>query len=74
MTELRYDIFRTEMEWCGVLASPLGLRRLALRPTPREAFEELGAEAAQAEQDPVGVEVIRHKLESYFRGEGGGLG
>ena len=73
MTELRYDIFRTEMGWCGILASPVGVRRLALRGTPKEAFEELGAEVAQAEQDPAGVGAIRHKLESYFRGDGGAL-
>lgn len=73
MTELRYDIFRTEMGWCGILASALGLRRLALRATPQEAFEELGPEEAQAEQDPTGVEVIRRKLESYLGGEGGAL-
>ena len=69
MSQLSYDVFLTELGWIGALASPRGLRRLALKPAPQEALDELGPEVAQAEHAPAALESIRHHLEAHFHGE-----
>ena len=66
---LRYDVFSTELGWVGALASPQGLRRLTLRPSPNEALEEMGPEAAQAEHDPSFLSDIRLQIDDYFAGD-----
>lgn len=73
MSDLCYDVFPTRLGWVGALASEHGLRRLTLRPEPQEALEDLGPEVSQARQDPVSVADVRHRVESYFRGEGESL-
>ena len=73
MSQLNYDIFVTESGWAGALASPRGLRRLALRRTPQEALDGLGPEVVRARHDPPALAGIRLGLEAYCRGEGTSL-
>ena len=73
MGELVYDLFPTQLGWIGALASPRGLRKLALRPSPQEVLDELGPEVAQARHDPPALDGIRHQIELYFQGQTGTL-
>ncbi len=71
MIRLCYDLFPTEMGWVAALASDRGLRRLALKPLPQEAMDELGSAASGAGRDPDALEDVRLRLEAHFRGEDG---
>ncbi|MCE2405435.1 MAG: methylated-DNA--[protein]-cysteine S-methyltransferase [Dehalococcoidia bacterium] len=71
MTRLRYDLFPTEMGWVAALSTDSGLRRLALKPLPQEAMDELGSAASGASLDPDALEDVRLRLEAHFRGEDG---
>ena len=69
MSQLYYDIFLTDLGWVGTLATPNGLRRLSLKPSPQEALDDLGPTVARATQDPTALEGVRHRIEAYSRGE-----
>ena len=49
--------------------SDRGLCRMALRPTPGEASDELGPQGTQAQHDPDALKAIRHDVEAYLKGE-----
>jgi len=70
MQALKYDIFETPLGWVGVLASPAGVRRCALKPTPDRAFVELYPEVETARQDEAALAPVRERLLAYMRGEG----
>ena len=69
MTELCYDVFPSKAGWIGALASPRGLRRLTLGPTPQDALEGLGSQAARASHDPSALESIRRDVDAYLGGD-----
>ena len=69
MSQLRCDVFPTEVGWAGALASQRGLRGLTLRPTPEEALDDLLLEVTEARHDPAAMEPIRHRIAAYLRGE-----
>ncbi len=69
MSDRRYDIFPVGNEWAGALVSGHGLRRLAFRPSPQEALEELGPDAVNAAQEPEALEDIHRRVQAYFQGE-----
>ena len=69
MSELCYDVFPSKAGWIGALASPRGLRRLTLGPTPQEALEGLGSQAARASHDPSALESIRRDVDAYLGGD-----
>ena len=73
MKPLCYDLFPTGLGWAGALMSPGGLRKLALRPSPQEALDELGPEIGRARHNPHALEEIRACLEAYVGGERGCL-
>jgi O-6-methylguanine DNA methyltransferase len=73
MAQLWYDIFSTEVGWIGALATPKGLRRLTLKPSPQEALESLGPDTARASQEPAALSDIRRRIEEYLRDEGNSL-
>lgn len=64
-----FDVFPTELGWVAALASPLGLRRLALKPSPLEALAGLGPQVDDAEQDPTSMEGIRNRFRAYIPGQ-----
>ena len=74
MSDLSYDLFPTALGWIAALASPRGLRRLAINTSPERALDELGpADLAQASHAPLALETIRSQIEAYCRGEEGAL-
>lgn len=70
MARLYYDIFHTVLGWVGMLASPRGVRRCTLRPTPDQAMAELGPEVEEAQEDEGFLAPVREKLLAYLRGDG----
>ncbi len=65
-----YDIFETPLGWMGLLASDIGLRRSTLpQATPDECYLELGAEVADATNEPERFAELRDRLRRYFDGE-----
>jgi O-6-methylguanine DNA methyltransferase len=70
MEAFKYDIFETPSGWVGVLASPAGVRRCALKPTPDQAFAELYPEVETARQDEAALAPVRERLLAYMCGEG----
>ena len=69
MSKYRYYLFESPMGWVGLLGSDNGLRQLALKPTPQEALEELGAALERAVHDPSPFAEAQSCLERFFRGE-----
>ena len=73
MSKYRYHLFESPMGWVGLLGGDNGLRQLALKPTPQEALEELGAALERAVHDPSLFAEAQSCLERFFRGEGNAL-
>jgi len=66
--DLSYDLFRTPWGWIGAVASPRGLRSLALpRPTRAAAAEGIALPRGVA---PTPWTELRSGLLAYLRGEG----
>ena len=66
---LRYDLFPTDQGWVAVVASPLGVRRLAFRSSPEEAIEELELYIQDATQDASALANVRQRLQTYLGSE-----
>ena len=69
MEQLKYDVFDTFVGWMAVLASPKGLRKCALKPTPDQAMAELYPEIEVARQDEDALASVRQVIQAYLRGE-----
>ena len=69
MSKYRYHLFESPMGWVGLLGSDNGLSQLALKPTPQEALEKLGAVLERAVHDPSVFTETQSCLERFFRGE-----
>ncbi|MDD5401764.1 MAG: methylated-DNA--[protein]-cysteine S-methyltransferase [Dehalococcoidales bacterium] len=66
---LAYSILNTSRGWVGVMASPFGIRKLALpRETPEQALFALG-NLNGATIDECHFASLEKKLQAYFNGE-----
>ena len=69
MTRLKYHLFESPVGWIGLLGTRQGLRRLSLKPTPQEVFQELGDALDNATPDPSALQQVLDCLHRYFRGD-----
>ena len=73
MSGLKYHLqemsIRGGRNWVGLLAGPQGLLRATLKPTPQEALEDLGEDAARAEADAAPFAAVLERLERYAAGD-----
>ncbi len=65
----RHHLFESPFGWIGLLGSDKGLRRLSLRPGPKEALGGLAPELDQSDNEPTGFGEEVAWLETFFRGE-----
>lgn len=72
MAALCYDLFSTALGWVAVVASPSGVRRLALRPSSEWALEEIKPYIRGMTQDIKALADVRQRLETYFGDNGPG--
>ncbi len=63
---LCYDLFPSALGWVGVVASPSGVRRLAFRPSPEEALEELDLNVQAVAHDVTAMANVRKCLQDFL--------
>lgn len=66
---IKSHLFESPMGWIGLLGTERGLRRLCLKPTPQEVYEELGDDLDSATPDRSAFQNVRDCLDRYFQGE-----
>ena len=69
MSKYKYHIQELPSGWIGLVGSENGLTRVALKPTPQEVMEDLGAEAGEAEHDAEFFSETLARLERYSDGD-----
>lgn len=69
MNSPRYHMFESPLGWVGLLGTDRGLRRLCLKPTLQEVWEEMGNALEEAPSDPASFKEVESCLNRYFQGD-----
>ena len=69
MSRYKYHLHQLPAGWVGLVAGEKGLRRCALKPTPQEVMEDLGADVEGAEHDPDHFSDVVGFLLQYSQGD-----